>query len=261
MKIREFFDQTNTPEQLKNFITSNNLLFPPMCWNYETKIQLHRSTKLGLIFRCNKKFSIFKSECFKGMKINLQDFFGIIYFFVHKVNITETVAFLGINRKTISDYYFSFRNPISASLINTNTTLGGVDRIVQIDECLALKRKYNCSRFKPEIWLFGGIDILTQKAFLIIVPDRKWETFFPIIFDKIMQTSIIHTDCFSVYPTLSNVVDQNNQTMYSHYTVNHSENFVDPIIRIYTKNIEGFFLNLENSLINVQEKEDTWRLI
>ena len=91
------------------------------------------------------------------MKINLQDFFGIVYFFVHKVNITETVTFLSINRKTISDYYFSFRNVISASLINTNKTLGGVDRIVQIDECLALKRKYNRGRFKPEIWLFGGI--------------------------------------------------------------------------------------------------------
>ena len=75
------------------------------------------------------------------MKINLQDFFGIVYFFFHKVNITETVMILGINWKTISDYYFSFRNVISASLINTNTTLGGVGRIVQIDECLALKRK------------------------------------------------------------------------------------------------------------------------
>ena len=64
------------------------------------------------------------------MKINLQDFFGIVYFFVHKVNITETVTFLGINRKNISDYYFSFRNVISALLINTNTTLGGVDLIV-----------------------------------------------------------------------------------------------------------------------------------
>ena len=112
------------------------------------------------------------------MKINLQDFFCIVYFFVRKVNITETVTFLGINRTTISDYYFSFINVISAPLINTNTTLGGVDRIVQIDECLALKRKHNCGRFKPEIWLFGEIDILTQKAFLVIVHDRKRETLF-----------------------------------------------------------------------------------
>ena len=107
------------------------------------------------------------------MKINLQYLFGIVYFFVHKVNITETVIFLGINRKTISGYYFSFRNVISASLINTNTRLGGVNRIVQIDECLALKRKYNRGKLKPEMSLFGGIDILTQKAFLVIVLDRK----------------------------------------------------------------------------------------
>ena len=133
MKIREFFDQTNTPEQLKNFITSNNLLIPPICCNYEIKIQLYRSTKLRLIFRCNKcnkKISIFKPECFKGMKINLQNFFDIVYFIVYKVSITETVTFLGIHRKTISDYYFSFRNIISVSLINTNTILSGLDRIV-----------------------------------------------------------------------------------------------------------------------------------
>ena len=133
MKIRELFDQTNTPEQLKNFITSNNLLIPPICCNHEIKIQLYRSTKLGLIFRCNKRnknFSIYKSECFKGMKINLQDFLGLVYFFVHKVNITETVTFLGINRKPISDYYFSFRNVISASLSNINTISSGLDHIV-----------------------------------------------------------------------------------------------------------------------------------
>ena len=76
--------------------------------------------------------------------------------------------------------------------------MGGVDRIVQIDECLALKRKYNRGRFKPEIWLFEGIDILTQKAFLVIVSDRKRETLFPILSDKIMQNLIIHTDCFLV---------------------------------------------------------------
>ena len=108
----------------------NNLLIFPSCCIYETKIQLYRITKLGLIFRCNKNFSIYKSECFKGMKINLQDFFGIVYFFVHKVNITETVTSLGINRKTISDYYFSFRNVISASLININTISSGLDHIV-----------------------------------------------------------------------------------------------------------------------------------
>ena len=76
-----------------------------------------------------------------------------------------------------------------------------------------------------------------------------------------MQNSIIHTGCFSVYHTLSNIVEENNQAMYSYYTVNHSENFVDPITRIRIQNIEGFFLHLETSLIDVQEKEDIWRLI
>ena len=114
-----------------------------------------------------------------------------------------------------------FKNIISASLINTNKILSGLDHIVQIDECLALKRKYNRGRFKSEIWLFGGIDILTHKAFLIILPDIKWETLFPIIFDKIMQNSIIHTDFFSVYHTFSNIIEENNQVMYSYYTVNH----------------------------------------
>ena len=72
----------------------------------------------------------------------------------------------------------SFRNIINASLINTNTTLGGVDRIVQIDECLALKRKHNRGRFKPEIWLFEGIDILTQKAFLLLFPIENGKHYF-----------------------------------------------------------------------------------
>ena len=50
VKIRKLFDQTSTPEQLKNFINSNNLLISLTYCNYKTKIQLYKSTKLGLIF-------------------------------------------------------------------------------------------------------------------------------------------------------------------------------------------------------------------
>ena len=105
---------------------------------------------------------------------------------------------------------------MSFKLINLQIFLGGNQHIVHVDEICALRRKYNRWIYKPQIWLLGGIDVLTKKAFLVIVPDRTIQTLFNIIFYKILPGTQINTDCFSSYRTLSRVSGCDGNNFYSH---------------------------------------------
>ena len=79
-------------------------------------------------------------KTFKISNFSVLKEWKLVYFFVNKVNITETLRFLGINRKTISGYYFSFKKAVNILLRNDDTILKWADRLVQIDKRLALKK-------------------------------------------------------------------------------------------------------------------------
>ena len=75
---------------------------------------------------------------------------------------------------------------MSFSLLNSKLFLCVNQQIVHIDEICAIRRKYNIGKSKPQIWLLDGIDIITKKAFLVVVPNRTRQTLFDIIIDKVL---------------------------------------------------------------------------
>ncbi|KCZ79017.1 hypothetical protein H312_03599, partial [Anncaliia algerae PRA339] len=80
----------------------------------------------------------------------------------------------------------------------------------------------------------GGIERTPyKKCFYIEVADRSAETIQNILNTFVWPGSIIYTDCFKSYvPSCRNL-------NFSHLTVNHKENFVDPITLVHTNTIEG----------------------
>ena len=184
----------------------------------------------------HQKEGYFKKEAFKNIKISLCDLFLIAYFFINETLISNRSYFTGISTRTILDYYGLFRNVMSFRLLNLYIFLGGNQRVVHINEICALRIKYNRGIFKPQIWLLGGIDIITKKAFLVIVPDRTRQTLFNIVFDKVLPGIKINTDCFRSYRTISTLMDSDGNNFYS-----HSDNFVYPITNTHTTNIECVF--------------------
>ena len=77
--------------------------------------------------------------------------------------------------------------------------------------------------------------------FFQIVDDRSAETLIPIMRKFIKKGSIIHSDCWKSYSCLE-------AEGYSHFTVNHSKEFVDTETGAHTQTIESTWHALKSSL-------------
>ena len=92
----------------------------------------------------------------------------------------------------------------------------------------------------------GDIERVSKKRFIVPLLDhedqslpRNRETLFPIITKYILPGSVIVSDCWTAYNTLS-------EEGYQHWRVNHSLNFVDPEDKaIHTQNIERLWRDVK----------------
>lgn len=131
------------------------------------------------------------------------------------------------------------------SLLSDQSKIGGQGEFVEIDESMLYRRKYNVGRILGSGWLFGGIQRSDKsKVFLAMVPDRTAETLLDVIQQRILPGTTIVSDCWRSYFHIGSFG-------YTHLTVNHSVNFVDPLVpEAHTQNIEctwrwvknGFYL-------------------
>jgi transposase len=120
--------------------------------------------------------------------------------------------------------------------------LGGYDengqpKIVEIDESLFFKSKYNRGRQTAGQWYVGGVERGSKRVFLIPVSNRNAETMTRIIVDNVLPGTIVITDQWRAYASALN-----NMPEYNHLFINHSLNFVCPTDpNIHTQSIEGFW--------------------
>ena len=151
--------------------------------------------------------------------------------------------------------------------INENLPrIGGLNSIVQIDECRITTRKFHRGRGTRQDWIFGGIDKNTRNIFLCKLNERTQQTISPLIMTHIRPGSIIHSDSWSAYNNISTL---SVEPPYQHLTVNHSQTFVDPNTGVHTNDIENLWKNLkakfkrmcgvQHDLIDEYLSEFVWR--
>lgn len=125
---------------------------------------------------------------------------------------------------------------MSRTLLESQIKLGGPTKIVEIDESKwGHKRKYNRGRInKNSQWILGLIVRGTSKVCLLIVRNRSAEELIPLIQGVVLPGTTIMSDQWAAYNSLGTLG-------YTHYTVNHTENFVDPRTGAHTQTIESFW--------------------
>jgi len=234
----------------------------------ETKLYLNKKLFICKSYKCRKSISPLNGTIFSKLKLPLNIQLHILCYFLGKVPNTFISSWLNIDKNTVTSYTKLFRKYIkNKELMTPSKRLGGIGKIVEMDETKSAKRKYNKGRRIEGAWVIGGIERSAnirngyKNLFLRTIKDRNCTNIDEIVKRYVKPGTTIYTDCWKGYNNLKNIG-------YIHKTVNHSKNFVDPITKAHTQTIEGTWSYLKRSIlprhrnnknIMIHLKEFQWR--
>lgn len=153
------------------------------------------------------------------------------------------VSNLQIDRKTSIDWR-SFCSEVALAWYTNQEAIGGDGVIVEIDESVLVRRKYEKGRHVAgPIWIFGGIERESKRCFIIALVDddqnRSAACLVPIIKQYVKPGSIIVSDKWKAYCNLT-------EEGFIHWSVNHSVEFVSSDnSQIHTQNIERLWRDVK----------------
>ena len=136
--------------------------------------------------RCKKTFSIFKGTIFFNSNKPLVELIDLVYFWSLDLTQNKTRNECETkSRKTVGIWYNKLKK-LSYSIMKAETPakIGGDEHMVEIDESLFSKRKYNIGRIVRTVWVVGGIDLDTGHTFFVETPFRNKESLNRIILQK-----------------------------------------------------------------------------
>ena len=190
-----------------------------------------------------KKMSMWKNTFFSRSKVKPNDAMNMIYLWICGGNHSLLTAVGGHSTNYITNLLKDLNQLLAENLDIDRMKIGGPGVIVEIDESKLSKRKYNRGHRVEGVWIVGGVDrTQARNMFAIEVENRNSETLQAIIEEYVHEGSIILTDCWRGYGFLE------NHESYEHQTVNHSQNFKDPVTGVHTNSIEGTWAALKSKI-------------
>ena len=253
----------NNNENSLKFLTEHNILPKsvkcPNCNSdciYEKSRNSWKCNSFSYINKTKKKkhcgysVSHYKGTILEKTKLQPWQVVVFAYQWVQKNFSHKTTARLcEISEKTSIDWR-SFFCEVTNFWCQNQEPIGGPDSIVEIDETLISKAKYNRGRRPKQVWLFGGIDRESKRRFIVPLIDeeavdskpqpRNKTVLLPIIKKFILPGSTIISDCWGAYNSLKNNSD------FKHYRINHSKNFVSPQDQdVHTQTIERLWRDVK----------------
>jgi transposase-like protein len=198
---------------------------------------------------CKSTIFLRRGSFFERSHLPLNKLLMIIYFWSHRASLTFISEQLEISYRVCVDWYNFIRDICVRWNGDHKVAIGGLDdditgRIVEIDETVIAKRKYNRGRLVKERWLFGGIDRESGMVFMVIVPNRRSETLLAILEKQVAFGSHIISDGFASYNGIQNI----GGGIFSHSVIVHEENYVaqgEPLV--HTQNIECLWSKLKSN--------------
>jgi transposase-like protein len=199
----------------------------------------HRMKRETTRFRCTdqtcrSELKLLHGSFFAGTKLKPTQVLLLGYLWLTRTPFNLACTYIGGSRETVSSFYQHYRQLTIDSLDIDDDIIGGQNVIVEIDESKFGKRKYNRGHRVEGCWVLGGVERTeARKLFITVVQDRTAQTLLNVIQQHVKPGSIIYTDLWKGYSKL------NEELGYSHFTVNHSLHFKDPITGVDTNTIEG----------------------
>ena len=196
--------------------------------------------------RCSWSQSVRSGTFFSGSHLAADKLLLFcIYYLMKDFSYPSVITDLGFTNKTICDWR-SFCSEVCQDWVERKLEkIGGVDVVVEIDEALLCKRKYNRGRVLEELWIFGGIERVSKKKFAVPVVKRDKIHLYPEIHQWIKPGSVVYCDKWKAYDKL----DEEGYLMGGR--INHSEYFVDPEnSAVHTQNIERMWKDVKSWVLS-----------
>ena len=194
--------------------------------------------------KCNRYESALAGSVFESLHMSIGRALMLIYCFAwgHTYEQVKLACLMAeedsvIGDATIAGWYDVLRDRLVdyAAAAHADRKIGGAGSVVQVDEALIGRRKYNRGRVIPGTWVVGLIDSAGELR-LAVTPNRSKESLQSIILKHVEPESEIHTDSWRGYLGLERLE-------YQHKMVNHSVEFVAPD-GSHTQTIESQWRNL-----------------
>ncbi|VDK67022.1 unnamed protein product [Cylicostephanus goldi] len=227
-------------DSFEEWLRSIGLLASPRCSSCQRPMTLNycyrRDCRYGPNGN-NKPFAtILGGSFFSQCRIAVVKVFALSYLWVRELGLVKDKSYeLGIGHTSIVQWEQYFRDVCCQYFRRNRPVLGGFGHVVEIDETCVTKRKYNRGRIvRRHQWLFGGYERGSGRSFLVLVRRRDARTLLRLITKYIRPGTTILSDCWQAYNRITALPQ-----LYTHLTVNHQVNFVNPQTGAHTQNIES----------------------
>jgi hypothetical protein len=249
MKLLPFLHEFGDHQTIVSTLRDISLLRRSYRCDICSQNMLERTSRVrdGIMFECCKR------TCRRSKSIRAGSFFDqsrltlcecMLFLHLWSRNYSEKLICDDFNfsNNTVVDWARFCRDLCVYEFENTDSIIGGPGAVVEIDETVVVKRKYNRGRVLRDGWLFGGIERRDDgifNSFLCLVYDRSAPHLTHLIRQHVAPGTHIITDGWAAYSRLS-------EHGYTHSVVIHEDNFVSPDdANVHTQLIEATWGSLK----------------
>lgn len=240
------------------------LLITPNCRIHRKPRQLAmRSDASVPVFwcgSCRDRVSALTGTIFAEARLPLGKALMLVLSFAHGLSYQDAARACVFQREdspvansTVSHYYSLLREILIGSAdqiaAGGGPQIGGPGMIVQVDEALVGRRKFNVGRGLRESWIFGMVDEAGQLRMEICPGGKRDRKTLTTILEKhVCPGSIIHSDGWAGYARL-------DELGFTHSRVNHKQEFI-AADGTHTQRIESLWRSMRRGLTPGGKRHD-----
>lgn len=202
--------------------------------------------------KCGYKRTIFKGTFFDNVNLPKWKIVNFVYLYlsVPCKRISYLKDDLEISSRTYCDWSSYIREVLINWAIEHSSQIGGENVMVEIDEAKFGGARNKRGRIASGQWVLGGIECNNRaKQFFVPMANKNQENVIDLIKKYIKPGSIIQSNCSAA---LENISIEG----FTILMMKHSLNFIDPVTRVHSQNIEKLWCDLRSNIPHSGRKSE-----